>query len=107
MPPQTGAIAAFGDTAGNLGEEWDIAMSEGTARSSMIRREMGAAAVPMLGTAANGWVLASATALSSLDSKVTMVATKMREHRDRIQVVRYPLNCLCSILHATELLAQW
>ena len=63
VPPQTGAIAAFGDTAGNLGEEWDIAMSEGTARSSMIRREMGAAAVPTLGTAANGWVLASATAL--------------------------------------------
>ena len=63
VPPQTGAIAAFGDTAGNLGEEWDIAMSEGTARSSMIRREMDTAAVKTLGTAANGWVLASATAL--------------------------------------------
>ena len=63
VPPQTGAIAAFGDIAGNLDEEWEIAMSEGTARSSMIRREIGEAAVAIPGTAANGWVLASATAL--------------------------------------------
>ena len=63
VPPQTGAIAAFGDIAGNLDEEWEIAMSEGTARSSMIRRELDTAAVATLGTAANGWVLASATAL--------------------------------------------
>ena len=40
VPPQTGAIAAFGDVVGNLDEEWEIPMDEGTTRSSMIRREM-------------------------------------------------------------------
>ena len=63
-PPQTGAIAAFGDIAGNLDEEWEIPMDEGTARSSMIRREMaGTPAAATMGTDASGWVLASATPL--------------------------------------------
>ena len=65
VPPQTGAIAAFGDIAGNLDEEWEIEMSEGSARSSLIRREMaGTPAAATMGTDANGWVLASGTALS-------------------------------------------
>ena len=63
VPPQTGAIAAFGDIAGNLDEEWEIAMDEGTTRSSMIRREADALGTATLGTSANGWVLASTTAL--------------------------------------------
>ena len=63
VPPQTGAIAAFGDIAGNLDEEWEIAMDEGTTRSSMIRREADALGTATMGTSANGWVLASATAL--------------------------------------------
>ena len=64
VPPQTGAIAAFGDVAGNLDEEWEIPMDEGTTRSSMIRREMaGTPAAVTMGTDANGWMLASSTAL--------------------------------------------
>ena len=64
VPPQTGAIAAFGDVAGNLDEEWEIPMDEGTARSSMIRREMaGTPAAATMGTDANGWTLASSTPL--------------------------------------------
>ena len=64
VPPQTGAIAAFGDVAGNLDEEWELPMDEGTTRSSMIRREMaGTPAAATLGTDANGWVLASSTSL--------------------------------------------
>ena len=64
VPPQTGAIAAFGDVAGNLDEEWELPMDEGTARSSIIRREMaGTPAAKTMGTDANGWMLASSTAL--------------------------------------------
>ena len=64
VPPQTGAIAAFGDVAGNLDEEWELPMDEGTARSSMIRREMaGTPAAATMGTDAKGWTLASSTAL--------------------------------------------
>ena len=65
VPPQTGAIAAFGDVVGNLDEEWEIAMmDEGAARSSMIRREMaGTPAAATMGTDANGWTLASSTPL--------------------------------------------
>ena len=64
VPPQTGAIAAFGDVAGNLDEEWEIMMDEGAARSSMIRREMaGTPAAATMGTDANGWTLASSTPL--------------------------------------------
>ena len=63
-PPQAGAIAAFGDVAGNLDEEWEIMMDEGSARSSMIRREMaGTPAAATMGTDANGWTLASSTSL--------------------------------------------
>ena len=61
VPPQTGAIAAFGDVAGNLDEEWELPMSE-AGRSSLIRREMAVAGATM-GTDANGWVLASSTSL--------------------------------------------
>ena len=60
VPPQTGAIADFGDIAGNLHEEWELPMD---GRSSIIRREMDAAGMAMMGTDANGWVLASATPL--------------------------------------------
>ena len=62
VPPQTGAIAAFGDVAGNLDEEWELPMDEGGARSSLIRREMNAAGATM-GTDAAGWRLASSTSL--------------------------------------------
>ena len=64
VPPQTGAIAAFGDVAGNLDEAWELPMDEGTARSSMIRREVaGTPPTATMGTDANGWVLASSTSL--------------------------------------------
>ena len=63
VPPQTGAIAAFGDVAGNLDEDWELPMSEGAARSSLIRNEMVAGAATM-GTDANGWILADSTSLT-------------------------------------------
>ena len=64
VPPRTGAtIAAFGDIAGNLHEDWEIPMSEGAARSSLIRNEMVAGAATM-GTDANGWILADSTSLT-------------------------------------------
>ena len=61
VPPDQGAIAAFGDIAGNLDEEWELPMSE-AGRSSLIRREMNAAGATM-GTDAAGWTLASSTSL--------------------------------------------
>ena len=61
VPPDQGAIAAFGDIAGNLDEDWELPMSEG-GRSSLIRREMNAAGATM-GTDANGWTLADSTSL--------------------------------------------
>ena len=66
IPPQKTGILTPGDTAGNLdaAEAWDIEMAEG-ARSSLIRREMDAAGMKTKGTAANGWILASSTALIS------------------------------------------
>ena len=64
-PPQTGAIATFGDRVGNLDEDWDIMMLEGPKRSSIIRREASKAGVAIKGTDANGWRLASDTALIS------------------------------------------
>ena len=64
VPPRTGAtIASFGDIAGNLHEDWEIPMSEGAARSSIIRREMVAGAATM-GTDAAGWTLADSTSLT-------------------------------------------
>ena len=63
VPPQKGAIATFGDIAGNLDEEWDIMMLEGAKRSSLIRREMSTAGAALNGTEAAGWILASATPL--------------------------------------------
>ena len=53
----------FGDVAGNLGEAWELPMSEGGMRSSIIRREMNKASMATLGTSADGWILASSTDL--------------------------------------------
>ncbi len=66
VPPQMTGVVAYGDTAGNLGadEAWEIPMDE-TGRSSLIRREMLDDGMATMGTAANGWVLASSTALVS------------------------------------------
>ena len=64
VPPQTGAIPAFGDIAGNLGEEWEIPISEGSVRSSIIRREMDKASMATLGTSADGWILTASTQLT-------------------------------------------
>ena len=60
-PPQMGGVFEPGDQAGNLHEDWEIPMSEGS-RSSLIRREMNATGAT-LGTDANGWTLASSTSL--------------------------------------------
>ena len=65
VPPKQQAIAAFGDIAGNLHEDWDIPMSEGSARSSLIRYDMLADGTATMGTDANGWVLASDTDLAT------------------------------------------
>ena len=59
VPPDQGAIAAFGDIAGNLDEAWELPMD---GRSSLIRSEM-VAGVATMGTDANGWALASSTEL--------------------------------------------
>ena len=66
VPPQKTGVLKYGDTAGNLNaaEAWEIPMAEG-ARSSLIRREMDAADMATMGTAANGWIMASATSLVS------------------------------------------
>ena len=66
IPPQKTGVLTYGDTAGNLGADaaWDIPMSE-NGRSSLIRREMLADGTATMGTAANGWVLASETPLVS------------------------------------------
>ena len=66
VPPQETGVLEYGDTAGNLdaAEAWAIPMAEG-ARSSLIRREATTAGTATLGTAANGWVMASATSLVS------------------------------------------
>ena len=62
IPPQETGVLVHGDTAGNLGEGWDIPMSE-DGRSSLIRRELLEDGMATLGTAANGWILADTTAL--------------------------------------------
>ena len=66
VPPQETGVLTYGDIAGNLGaaEAWDIPMDE-NGRSSLIRREMLADGMATMGTDANGWVLASSTALVS------------------------------------------
>ena len=66
IPPQKTSVLTYGDTAGNLdaAEAWDLPMSDG-GRSSLIRREALEDGVATMGTAANGWVLASSTALVS------------------------------------------
>ena len=64
IPPQTTGILTYGDIAGNLEDGWELPASEG-GRSSLIRREMDTAGMATMGTMANGWVLASSTALVS------------------------------------------
>ena len=64
VPPDQGAIADFGDIAGNLDEDWELEMDE-TGRSSLIRREVLADGSKPMGTDANGWILASSTSLVS------------------------------------------
>ena len=66
LPPQKTGVLTYGDTAGNLGaaEAWDISASAG-GRRSLIRREMLDDGMATMGTAANGWVLASSTSLVS------------------------------------------
>ncbi|RKU19442.1 hypothetical protein C6500_10855 [Candidatus Poribacteria bacterium] len=66
LPPQKTGVLTYGDTAGNLGaaEAWDIP-SSASGRSSLIRREMLDDGMATMGTDANGWVLASDTALVS------------------------------------------
>lgn len=62
LPPQKTGVLTYGDTAGNLcaAEAWDIPALDG-GRSSLIRREMLDDGMATMGTAANGWVLASST----------------------------------------------
>ena len=62
VPPDQGAIAAFGDIAGNLDEDWELPMD---GRTSLIRREMLADGTATMGTDANGWTLASSTTLTT------------------------------------------
>ena len=62
IPPQTGGAVERGDVVGNLGQGWELPMSE-VGRSSLIRREMGNDATAIMGTDAAGWVLASGTEL--------------------------------------------
>ena len=64
VPPQTTGVLTYGDAAGNLDEGWELPTADG-ARSSLIRREADALGTATLGTMANGWVLASDTALVS------------------------------------------
>ena len=59
VSPQTGAVRMAGDVVGNLGEGWDLPMSEGD-RSSLIRSDADADA----GTDAADWMLASDTMLN-------------------------------------------
>jgi len=64
VPPGQAQIAAPGDIAGNLHEDWEIMMSDGAARSSLIRYDMLADGTATMGTDANAWVLASDTPLN-------------------------------------------
>ena len=61
LPPGTGTVKT-GDVVGNLGMGWELPMSDGTARSSLVRREMGKTG-EIMGTDAAGWLLASSTGL--------------------------------------------
>ena len=63
LPPGTGSVKT-GDVVGNLGMGWELPMSDGTARSSLVRREMGETGTEIMGTDAAGWMLASDTGLS-------------------------------------------
>ena len=61
IPPLPSGVVDRGDVVGNLGQGWELPMSEGS-RSSLIRREMGTTA-EIMGTDAAGWVLAADTSL--------------------------------------------
>ena len=61
LPPGTGTVKT-GDVVGNLGMGWELPMSDGNARSSLIRREMDSTG-EIMGTDAAGWVSASDTGL--------------------------------------------
>ena len=61
IPPLPSGVVDRGDVVGNLGQGWELPISEGS-RSSLIRREMGTTA-EIMGTDAAGWVLASDTSL--------------------------------------------
>ena len=64
VPPEQGAVADYDDIAGNLHEDWDIPMSDGSARSSLIRYETLTDGTATMGTDANAWVRADGTPLS-------------------------------------------
>ena len=57
IPPLPSGVVDRGDVVGNLGQGWELPMSEGS-RSSLIRREMDGT-TEIMGTDAAGWVLAS------------------------------------------------
>ena len=61
IPPLPSGVVDRGDVVGNLGQGWELPMSEGS-RSSLIRREMDGT-TEIMGTDAAGWVLASDTSL--------------------------------------------
>ena len=107
VPPQTTGVLTYGDAAGNLDEGWELPTADG-ARSSLIRREMDTAGMATMGTMANGWVLASSTALVSGGTRLPggMVAMKMLELPAMMLVVRYPFNFHISVLPVIETLAQ-
>ena len=62
IPPLPSGVVDRGDVVGNLGQGWELPMSEGDSRSSLIRREMGTTA-EIMGTDAAGWVSADDTSL--------------------------------------------
>ena len=62
IPPQETGVLEYGDVAGNLEDGWELPVSE-DGRSSLIRRGADALGTATLGTAANGWILASDTPL--------------------------------------------
>jgi hypothetical protein len=65
VPPQKTGVLTYGDTAGNLDatEAWELPMSD-NGRSSLIR--IADAGTYMMGTEADGWMLASDTGLSKV-----------------------------------------
>ena len=60
IPPLPSGVVSRGDVVGNLGQGWELPMSEGN-RSSLIRRELDDAGTEITGTDEAGWVSASDT----------------------------------------------